>query len=91
MEIVTLTAADLERLIKSAVYEGVDNALAKREAPVDPDSLLTAKQAAALLGMTENAFRVADSRGKYQSLVQADGVSVRWRKRDILATWTPAE
>lgn len=51
----------------------------------DPDCLLDASQAAALLGMTAAALRRAAERGTFPVLPTRLGRRLRWRRGDIVA------
>ena len=67
------------------IRDSVREELARLQKP-DGDRLLTAKQAAEFLGTTENAIRIATSRGKIPA--RRNGRRVRYLASELLEGWS---
>ena len=72
---------ELEALIRNILREEL-----ARLQTHDDDRLLTAQQAADFIGTSENAIRIATSRGKIRS--RKNGTRVRYLVSDLLEDWS---
>jgi excisionase family DNA binding protein len=80
-----LDTTELASLIREAIREVLREEV---ERVARPERLLTAREAAEVLGTTENAIRTATSRGKIPAVRRDDVRAVRYRLSDLLEAWT---
>ena len=86
MRVVTLTDEDLSDLIQDAYLKGakaVRSLTLPKPPPTDGDELLTAQQAADLLGVSSRTIKRRAASGELRKL--SHGNVVRYRRADVLA------